>query len=257
MDSPLIIRSERTSDIETITQVTQAAFAEDSFTLQTEHFTINDLRDADALTVSLVGEVDGRVVGHIAFSPVTIGDGTTDWHCLGPVSVLPEYQGSRIGTALVTSGLTLLQSLSSKGIVLVGLPTYFNRFGFQNCPQLIHEETPQEVFLAKPLASSVPSGTVEFHQAFKQLSLIEKDAVADVIIDYAVSGIKVDLADPTIECLINKQILMATPDGKVMLRPAVLAQYDSYLARVGQFRATEMSRVHKNPLLAAITYGNR
>jgi putative acetyltransferase len=39
-----------------------------------------------------VAEIDGRVVGHIAFSPVKISDGTKDWYGLGPVSVLPEYQ---------------------------------------------------------------------------------------------------------------------------------------------------------------------
>ena len=55
-----------------------------------------------------------------------------------------------------------------------------------------------------------------------------------------------------IESLIKKEILIELPGGKVTMRPSALAKYDSYLARVGQFRATEMSRVHKNPILAAI-----
>jgi predicted N-acetyltransferase YhbS len=252
----LIIRSEKPSDIEAIAEVAKAAFEDYPLSQQTEPATIDDLRADDALTISLVGEVDGRVVGHIAFSIVTISDGTTNWHGLGPVSVLPEYQGRRIGTALVTSGLALLESMNSKGSVLMGLPTYFSRFGFWNHPQLVHEGVPQEVFVAKSLVGLVPSGTVEFHQAFKQLSIIEKDAVADVIIDYAIAGIKVDLADPVIESLIKKEILTETPDGKVMMNPSALAKYDSYLAQVGQFRATEMSRVHKNPILAAVQYGN-
>lgn len=248
----MIIRSEQPSDIEAIAEVTKAAFEDYPFSQQTEHFIIQDLRADDALTISLVGELDGRVVGHIAFSSVTISDGTTNWHGLGPVSVLPECQGRRIGTSLVNSGLSLLKSMNSKGSVLVGLPTYFNRFGFGNHPELIHEGIPQEVFVATSFNGQVPHGTVEFHQAFKQLSTIEKDAVADVIIDYAIDGIKVDLADPTVESLIGKGILIELPDGKVMMRPSALAKYDSYLARVGQFRATEMSRVHKNPILAAI-----
>ena len=45
----------------------------------------------EVITVSLVAEMDGRVVGHIAFSPVTLSDGTGNWYGLGPVSVLPEY----------------------------------------------------------------------------------------------------------------------------------------------------------------------
>jgi len=252
----LNIRSEKASDIEAIAEIAKAAFEDQPFNHQTEHNIINDLRADGALTISLVSEINGLVVGHIAFSSVTISDGTMNWHGLGPVSVLPEYQGRRIGTALVNSGLALLKSMNSKGCVLVGLPTYFNRFGFWNHPQLVHEGVPQEVFVAKSLVGQVPCGTVEFHQAFKQLSMIEKDAIADVIIDYAIAGIKVDLSDPTIESLIKKGILTKTPDGKVMMHPSALAKYDSYLAQVGQFRATEMSRVHKNPILAAVQYGN-
>jgi len=252
----LIIRIEEPADIDTITEVTKAAFKDYSHSQQTEHLTIHDLRVAGALTISLVSEIGGQIVGHIALSPVTISDGTTNWYGLGPISVLPKYQGRRIGTALVNSGLALLESMNSKGIVLVGLPTYFSRFGFWSYPQLIHEGTPQEAFVAKSLVATVPHGTVEFHQAFKQLSIIEKDAIADVIIDYAIAGVKVDLADPAIESLIQKEILTTMPDGKVMMRPSVLADYDAYFAQVSQFRATEMSRVHKNPILAAVRYGN-
>ena len=252
----MIIRSEKPSDIEAIAEVTKAAFEDYPLSQQTEPAIIHDLRTDEALTLSLVGEIEGRVVGHIAFSSVTISDGTTNWHGLGPVSVLPEFQGNRIGTALVTSGLSLLKSKSSKGCVLAGTPTYFTRFGFWNHSQLIYEGTPQEVFLANSFVEQVPNGTVEFHQAFKQLSMIEKDAIADVIIDYAIAGIKVDLADLAIESLIQKEILTEMPGGKVMMRPSALAKYDSYLAQVSQFRATEMSRVHKNPILAAIKQGN-
>ncbi len=120
----MIIRSEKPSNIEAITEVTKAAFEDHSFSQQTEHFIIRDLRAAGALTISLVAEVDGRVVGHIAFSPVTISDGTTNWHGLGPVSVLPDFQGRRIGTALVNNGLAMLKSVGSKGCALVGLPGY-------------------------------------------------------------------------------------------------------------------------------------
>lgn len=253
----MIIRSEKPSDIEAIAEVTKVAFEDHPFSQQTEHFIIRDLRAAGALTISLVSEVNGRVVGHIAFSPLTISDGTTNWYGLGPVSVLPDYQGRRIGTALINNGLSLMKSMGSKGCALVGLPTYYHRFGFTNHPQLIHEGIPQEVFVAKSLAGGVPCGTAEFHQAFKQLSVIEKDAITDVIIDYDIAGIRVDLANPAIESLIEKEILTEIPDGRFMMRPSALAEYDSYFAQVGQLRAAEMSRVHKNPILAAIKYGNQ
>ena len=250
----MIIRSERPSDIEAIAEVTKVAFEEHSLSQQTEHLTIDDLRAAGALTISYVGEVDGRVVGHIAFSPVTISDGTKNWYGLGPVSVLPDYQGRRIGTALVNNGLSLLKSMGSKGCAIVGLPVFFQRFGFENHSQLIHKGTPPEVFVTMSLDGHMPTGTVEFHQAFKQLSVIEKDAIADVIIDYDIGGIKVDPANPALEGLIKKEILTEMPDGKFVMRPSALTEYDAYFARVSQFRVTEMSRVHKNPLLAAVRH---
>ena len=250
----MIIRSEKPSDIEAITEITKAAFEDHSFSQQTEHFTIRDLRTAGALTISLVAEIDGRIIGHIAFSPVTISDGTTNWYALGPVSVLPDYQGRRTGTAMINHGLARLQSMGGEGCVLVGLPTYFHRFGFKNYPLLLHEEVPQEVFSAKSFVGRMPVGKVEFHQAFKQLSIIEKDAITDVIIDYAIAGIKLDHANPAVESLIHKKILTQMPDGRFVMRPSALAEYDSYFAKVSQFVVTEKSRVHKNPLLAAVTH---
>lgn len=248
----MIIRPEKPSDIETITEIARVAYKDHSFTLQTEHLTIKDLRDAGALSLSLVTEIDGRVVGHIAFSPVTVSDGTPNWYGLGPVSVLPEFQGRRIGTAMINSGLSILRSMKSRGCALVGLPTYHERFGFRQYPQLKHEDVPQEIFLARPFYGIVPRGAVEFHQAFKQLSLVEKNAISDIIIDYEIEGLMLDRENPAIDSILRKKILTELPGGRWLLRPAALAEYDSYFGKVAQFRATEMSRVHKNPVMAAI-----
>jgi putative acetyltransferase len=160
------IRKEKPSDIEAITQVTIAAFKTLEISNQTEQFIIHALRAADALTLSLVAEMGDRIVGHIAFSPVTISDGTTDWYGLGPISVLPEYQRQGIGTSLVDRGLSLLKGLGGRGCVLVGDPNYYQRFGFKNYPELIHEGVPPEVFLALPFTETVPRGIVGFHEGF-------------------------------------------------------------------------------------------
>jgi len=162
----MIIRKETTSDIEAITQVTIAAFKTLQISNQTEQFIIKALRNANALTLSLVAEVDGRVVGHIAFSPVTISDGSPNWYGLGPVSVLPEYQKQGIGESLVNEGLSLLKAMGGKGCALVGDPNYYKRFGFRNIPDLVHEGIPQEVFLALPFTEKVPQGMVIFHEGF-------------------------------------------------------------------------------------------
>jgi len=162
----MIIRNETTLDIDAITQITIAAFRTLPISNHTEQFIINSLRAADALAISLVAEIDGRVVGHIAFSPVTISDGSIGWYGLGPVSVLPEYQKQGIGKSLVNKGLSLLKELGGQGCTLVGDPNYYKRFGFRNIPDLVHEGIPQEVFLALPFTEKVPQGMVIFHEGF-------------------------------------------------------------------------------------------
>ena len=75
----MIIRDETAADIDAIIAVTIAAFETLDVSNQTEQFIIRSLRAAGALTISLVAEIDGRVVGHVAFSPVSISDGATGW----------------------------------------------------------------------------------------------------------------------------------------------------------------------------------
>lgn len=160
------IRNETPADIEAITAITVAAFRPLAISQHTEQYIIDALRTAGALTVSLVAEVDGRVVGHIAFSSVTLSDGTPGWYGLGPVSVLPEYQRRGIGTALVEAGLARLKHLGARGCCLVGHPGYYRRFGFANPPGLVLEGVPPEVFFALAFAGPVPQGKVAFHEAF-------------------------------------------------------------------------------------------
>jgi putative acetyltransferase len=167
MTLEIAIRSETTHDIEAIAEVTVAAFQILKVSNHTEQFIIEALRSAKVLTVSLVAEVNGRVIGHIAFSPVTISDGTQDWYGLGPVSVLPEYQRQGIGKALIHEGLSRLKSMHARGCCLVGHPEYYKKFGFDNIPGLVHEGVPPEVFLALPFDQNTPQGTVTFHEGFK------------------------------------------------------------------------------------------
>ena len=167
MNPAVIIRNETDSDVNTITEVTVMAFKTLEISNHTEQFIIEALRAAKALTLSLVAEIDGRVVGHIAFSPVTISDGTMHWYGLGPVSVLPEYQQKGIGKALIQEGLSRLKDLDAKGCCLVGHPQYYRKFGFENVAGLVHEGIPQEVFFALSFGGRFPHGNVTFHEGFK------------------------------------------------------------------------------------------
>ncbi len=167
MKSDVMIRNETDADVQAIADVTIAAFKTLGISNHTEQFIIAALRAAHALAVSLVAEVDGRVVGHIAFSPVTISDGAGDWYGLGPLSVVPEHQRQGIGKALIEEGLSRLKGLNARGCCLVGHPGYYTKFGFRNAPALVVEGVPQEVFFVLSFDGQIPRGTVTFHDAFK------------------------------------------------------------------------------------------
>lgn len=167
MNPRLIIRPETPADAEPIRDVTVAAFQTLEISSRTEQFIVAALRAAGALTVSLVAEIDGRVVGHIAFSPVTLSNGSRHWYGLGPVSVLPERQRQGIGRALVEAGLSRLRGLRAQGVCLVGHPDYYRKFGFRNAPGLAYEGVPAAFFFVLPFDGRVPQGAVMFHEAFK------------------------------------------------------------------------------------------
>jgi len=163
----ILIRPEKPTDVDAIRQVTIAAFDGKPYSDQTEHLIVDRLREAGAMSVSLVAELDGKVVGHIAFSVVTINGEDKGWYGLGPVSVLPELQQHGIGSKLIRKGLSLIQEKGAKGCVLEGDPGYYQRFGFKAHPGLFYEDTPSpEYFMALPFYDDVPEGKVEFHRAF-------------------------------------------------------------------------------------------
>jgi putative acetyltransferase len=163
----ITIRPERETDIESISDVTRRAFKNHPISHQTEHFIVDALRRAGVLTVSLVAEVDGVVVGHVAFSPVTISTGAQGWYGVGPLSVVPELQRQGIGKLLMNEGLSLLRDTGAKGCVLVGDPGYYGHFGFRNLPSMIYEGIPQEYFLTLEfIEGGSAAGMVTFHEGF-------------------------------------------------------------------------------------------
>ena len=163
----ITLRDETESDFAAIRDVTEAAFRTLAISGHTEQFIIEALRTAGALTISLVATLNGTVVGHLAFSLVTMSDGTPGWYGLGPVSVLPAYQRQGIGKALIAEGLARLKALAANGCCLVGHPGYYGRFGFENPSGLALDGVPPEVFFALAFNGRMPQGTVAFHEAFR------------------------------------------------------------------------------------------
>jgi len=162
----MIIRAEKKSDIKAIFEITKQAFETHPISQGTEQFIINALRKDNALTISLVAEFEDKVVGHIAFSPLTISDGSSDWYALGPISVQPQLQRQGIGKALMREGLSQLKSLGAQGCVLVGQPEYYNRFGFKSYPNLSMEGVPQQYVLGLPFNEKMATGSITHHHAF-------------------------------------------------------------------------------------------
>lgn len=160
-----MIRPEQPEDVHAIGYVTEQAFRSSPHSAQTEHFIVAALRRAGALSVSLVAVRGAELVGHIAFSPVTSTDGSAGWYGLGPVSVLPEYQGQGVGSALVERGLESLKAMGAAGCVVLGEPGFYGRFGFTSQPDCIFEGAPQEYFQVLVFTQSA-AGTVTYHDAF-------------------------------------------------------------------------------------------
>lgn len=164
----ITIRDETFEDIAAIEALTKSAFLHAEHTSHTEHFIVNQLRNAQQLTVSLVAEDEGqqRIVGHVAVSPVRISSGETGWYGLGPISVLPDKQGLGIGSMLMHAALQRLKALGAKGCVLLGDPNYYARFGFKPVSGLILPDVPQEYFQAISFTGTFPQGEVAYHNAF-------------------------------------------------------------------------------------------
>lgn len=160
------IRPERPEDAATIHALTDAAFAGMPFSDQTEARVVDGLRAAGALTLSLVATEADEILGHVAFSPVTVNGEAVGWYGLGPVSVWPARQRSGVGQALIRDGLQRLAALGAGGCVLLGDPAYYRRFGFANDPSLHLVGAPPWAFQCLTLDGPRPEGEVRFHPAF-------------------------------------------------------------------------------------------
>ena len=160
------IRDERPEDVHAIYAITQVAFEPMPYSDGDEQDLINALRDDGALAVSLVAERNAEIVGHIAFSRVTIDNQPSNWFVLGPVSVKPSLQSLGIGSALIHEGIERIKALNADGCVLLGYPAYYGRFGFVHDPQLTYNGAAHPYFQQLTLRGATPKGDVRHHPAF-------------------------------------------------------------------------------------------
>ena len=159
----MVIRPETPADTRAIYALTKAAFAPKAYSDGTEQDCINQMRADGDLEISLVAEVDGVVLGHVAFSKlVSIGGTDTQWRGLGPVAVLPDHQRRGIGSLLINQGLAQLRAAGCPGCALIGDPKYYSRFGFVGTCGLTYQDLPQTLVQALPFGTDHPVGELLF-----------------------------------------------------------------------------------------------
>lgn len=170
MDNALIsIRPETPEDIAVIAEVNQKAFGQTG-----EADLVDALRAAGALRISLVAESDGEIVGHIAFSPMTLDQQPEEAGVLGlgPMAVLPGYQNQGIGLHLLEAGLDACRQQGAEIVIVLGHPEFYPKAGFVRASGfgiLCEYQVPDEAFMALEL---VPgriqkyAGVAHYHPAF-------------------------------------------------------------------------------------------
>ncbi len=166
----ITIRPEQPADKARIHTLTNDAFRDMPFSDGSEAGIVDALRAAGDLALSLVAENDVGIVGHIAFSPVTIDGDVRGWYGLGPVSVEPALQRQHIGTELITRGIADMRTQGARWHRPAGNPGFYGRFGFEHDPALRYPGPPAEYFQRLVIEGDAPNGIVSYAPAFSPKS---------------------------------------------------------------------------------------
>ena len=164
------IREERPGDVAAIRDLNKRAFGQDQ-----EGNIVDALRSNGAALLSLVATRKGRVVGHIMYSPLSVG-GEVTGAALGPMAVLPEYQRQGIGSELVEAGNRKLQDAGCPFIIVLGHANYYPRFGFRLASThgiKCEWEVPDDVFMLLVLDQAKMqgvSGSAKYRHEFSSVS---------------------------------------------------------------------------------------
>ena len=160
------IRPETTADHEAIHALTAAAFAPMPYSDGSEPDIIRKLRADGDLSLSLVATDGTNIIGHIAFSPVTLNDISDNWYGLGPISVATSQQKSGVGRALIHAGFEWLHTQNARGCVLIGDPNYYSRFGFISDGNLTYQDLPTEYIQWIGWNGNTAAGTLRYSPGF-------------------------------------------------------------------------------------------
>ncbi len=167
MLNQLIIRQESAADHAAIHNLITQAFKDSEYGLNGEALLVETLRKSGGLSLSIVAEVDSQIVGHIAFSPLTMQPEMKNWYCLAPLAVATAFRRQSIAKQLMKAGLAGLKKRGAQGCVVVGEPLYYQPLGFTHSPLITLADVPDEYLLQQsfedPLHHSVQ---IFLHPAF-------------------------------------------------------------------------------------------
>ena len=130
-----MIRQEKTTDFNAVFDLIEKAFKTEKLSDHREQFLVERLRKSNSFIpeLSMVAEIDDKIVGHILLTKLKIKNNQTEFNslALAPVSVLPEHQGNGIGGLLIEQAHKTAKELGYQSIVLLGHEKYYPRFGYE------------------------------------------------------------------------------------------------------------------------------
>jgi putative acetyltransferase len=162
------IRDETPADVDAIHRLTWDAFKPMPFSDDTEADALRALRARGELTISLVAEDEGEIIGHVAFSPLAINGVHNGWFGLGPISVKPERQRQGVGKRLIAHGLELLRARGARGCALIGNPNVYRSSGFVSDGRLAYRDLPPKVVQRIVFHGPAPEGVLLFASGLEE-----------------------------------------------------------------------------------------
>ena len=170
----MLIRKEESDDYPMVKEVNDQAFGQDN-----EGRLVELLRKNPKFVpeLSLVAEVDGKVVGHILFFPIIIKNDNSQFEslALAPMSVIPSHQKKGIGSSLIRKGLAVARSLGFSSVIVLGHAQYYPKFGFEKASKWGIKapfDVPDEAFMAIELEEGSlrgVNGVVQYHDEFNEV----------------------------------------------------------------------------------------
>jgi putative acetyltransferase len=168
----MIFREEKPEDVAAIRRLNDLAFGETG-----EGELVDTLRQREAIVLSMVAEDQGKILGHILFTTVTIRNTEEDFTALGigPMAVLPDHQRQSIGSRLMEAALKKCRELGHEIVIVLGHPEFYPRFGFVTGRTFgisCEFEVPDEAFMVLELCENAlrgRCGVVSYHEEFNEL----------------------------------------------------------------------------------------